>query len=163
MRVHQTAHQVHFNHREHSWKREMRKSWDFKQWWRKEEVERQDAQEEPQATVVLRQSKLRNFSGKGQDNIKYWLKDILRAVAQKPTNKEKIDFILDYLTRDAFEEVWHWCRFDITTTDGMYQYQVLGAAFGGGHKTKAHLERQFYNHKQQQGKLYANTRMHLWC
>ena len=40
-------------------------------------------------------------------------------------------------------------------------YQVLGAAFGGGHKTKAHLERQFYNHKQQQGKLYANTRMHL--
>ena len=58
-------------------------------------------------TVVLkRKANSANFSRKQvQDNIKYWLKDIQRAVTQKPTNKEKIDFILDHLTRDAFEEV----------------------------------------------------------
>ena len=59
MRVHQTAHQVHFNHCEHSWKREMRKSWDFEQWWRKEEMERQDVQDEPQATQLSSREKKR--------------------------------------------------------------------------------------------------------
>ena len=48
-----------------------------------------------------------------EEIMRYWLEDIQRAVMK--THNEKTDFIPDHLTGDAFEEVWHWCRLDITT------------------------------------------------
>ena len=54
--------------------------------------------------VVLRERKRRTCSEKGQDNIKYWSKDIQRVVTQRPTNKENIDLILNHLTRDALKK-----------------------------------------------------------
>ena len=98
-------------------------------------------------TVILRERKLRTFSGRDKQNVEDWLEDIWIAVARRPTVEEKKDYILDHLTGDALEEVRHRCRLDITTIPEIYE--VLREAFGGGRKTKSHLERQFYNRKQQ--------------
>ena len=155
MRMHQTAHRVHFNHHEQLLEE------------RDEEIMILWAMAEERGSGEAgcgrcpQRKETQNLFWERSRQYKILVERHPKSSRTKTHKQREYWFILNHLTRDAFEEMWHSCEFDIKTTDEMYQ--VLGAAFGGGHKTKAHLERQFYNHKQQQGKVYANTRMHLWC
>lgn len=113
-------------------------------------------------TVVLRERKLSTFSGKKRECVEDWLEDIKRAVARRGTTEEQVDFILEHLSGDALEEVRHRCRLDITTVGEIYD--TLCNAFGAGNKSKASLERHFYNRIQQNGeslRQYSHALMTL--
>ena len=86
----------------------------------REEVERQEVKEELKARHLSSEKETQTFLGKVKTIIiEFWLEG---AVSRRPTN-EKIGFILNHLTGDAFEEVQHLCWLDVTSIKQIYVFE----------------------------------------
>lgn len=114
------------------------------------------------SSFLLRERKLRTFSGRKEEDLDNWIEDVERAVSRRESIEEKMDFLMEHLAGDALQEVRHRCRLDINNIEDIFQ--VLRATFGTGNKTHATLERQFYNRKQARGeslRQYSHALMTL--
>jgi hypothetical protein len=104
------------------------------------------------APVYIREKKVKSFSGQqerhNEPELEDWILSVER-VTRGRSGQDTMDFILEHLTGDAYEEVKHRPPHQRSTVHKVLD--ILRKAFGDGQYSKAQLQRMFYNRRQRKG------------